>query len=274
MHQIGNDFFVGEIDPDNGGRLLSLHGKTAAGPVPIVVPPVKGALSGQKATAFPLIPFGGRLRHGRFEWNGAPVQVPCQSSGHALHGDGADRRWLLCGHDPTSVTMMLRYPSPMWPFPAHVTLRYVVRGPVFTALFRVTNLSDAVIPFGLGWHPYFAVPSGGRLRMATRGCTRLDGEGFATDPPGGDGDRTFAPADGAGTWHCRYNGGPAFLDTPAGPALELRFGSATSHVVVHVPRALSTMAVEPLTHPLHHPEHSTVQPGKSKSMAVALRIPS
>jgi len=273
MLQIENDFFVGEVDPDNGGRLLSLNRKTAAGPVPIIVAPRKGALSGQKVSAFPLIPFGGRLRHGRFEWNGAPVQLPFQSSGHALHGDGATRRWLLCSHDPTSVTMMLAYPSSMWPFPARVALRYVVRGPVFMALFRVTNLSNAAIPFGLGWHPYFAVPSGGRLRMATRGCSRLDGEGFATDPPCDDGDRTFVPTDGAGTWHCRYAHGPAILDDPGGPMLELRFSSVTSHVVVHIPPDLSAMAVEPLTHPLHHPEQSTVQPGKSKSMAVALRTP-
>ena len=148
-----------------------------------------------------------------------------------------------------------------------------MRGLVFRALFRVTNLSDRAIPFGLGWHPHFTASQECRLRMATRGCTRLDTEGFSTDLPCDGGDRTFAPRDGAGTWHCRYAHGPAVLDGAGGPMLELRFCSVTSHVVVHVPPDLSAMAVEPLTHPLHHPERSTVQPRKSKSMAVALGIP-
>jgi len=266
MHQIENDFFIGSVDPENGGRLLSLYRKTVERPIPIIVPPIGGAVVGQKATAFPLIPFGGRLRHGRLSWDGATVQLPCPPSDHVLHGDALARPWMLLHHGRTSVFMTLDYPTAMWPFPAKVAVRYVIRGPVFRALFRVWNLSDTSIPFGLGWHPYFAARSSDRLHLSVDGFARLDPEGFSPEVRKEPGERVFSPEAGPGTWQCQAVPGPACLGGADGPSLELRFASTVSHIVVHVPPGGSAIAVEPLTHALHDPGYPPLGAGRSRTV--------
>lgn len=272
MYRLENEHFLGTVDPSGGARLLSLSRKSKGEIHPIIAAPRDGVVIGQKATAFPLVPFGGRLKHGKLRWEGATVQLPCPPSSHVLHGDSMQRPWTLHHHDRTSVTMTLDYPTVMWPFPAQVAVRYLIRGPIFRVLICVLNLSDKSIPFGLGWHPYFAAGSDTRLRLSVRGCARLDADGFSPEISGGPEERLFSPADGAGTWQCLAAPGPAILEGPQGSLMELRFGSTVSHVVVHVPPNGSAMAVEPLTHPLHDPGHAPLGAGKRRTMAMQVRL--
>jgi aldose 1-epimerase len=130
-----------EVSPDDGGRISSLvvHGSEllltkGAGPV----------LWG----AYPMVPFAGRIRHGRFRFADRDVQLGLNHPPHAMHGTVFDRRWQV--DDPTTVSIDL---GPAWPFAGRVVQRFALQK---DRLEVSLNLSaDEPMPAALGWHPWF-----------------------------------------------------------------------------------------------------------------------
>ena len=49
-----------------------------------------------------------------------------------------------------------------WPSRTCLYVRARLQGPVFTLEFEATNVGRELLPMGLGWHPYFRIPSGHR----------------------------------------------------------------------------------------------------------------
>ena len=74
------------IDPAHGGRIERL---SVAG-LDVLVPP-----EGHERNygAFPMAPWAGRVRHGRFIHDGTEHQLPLNKPPHAIHGTARDQRW-------------------------------------------------------------------------------------------------------------------------------------------------------------------------------------
>lgn len=119
-----------------------------------------------------LFPFPNRIRAGRYSWDGKDYQLPQDdpAKANAIHGfavrhpwrvvdqgAGGDQAWLTgefqCSKDaPES----LRF----WPADHRLRLTYRLGQGWLRLEAEVTNPDSKLLPFGLGYHPYFRMPPG------------------------------------------------------------------------------------------------------------------
>ncbi len=116
MHRITDDSLVLEaggarleIRPQDGGRIRSL---TVDG-IELLITEGYGPIMWG---CYPMAPWAGRIRDGRFTFRGRDVQLPLTMPPHAIHGTVFDRPWQVTG--PASLAIDL---GPDWPFPGRLT---------------------------------------------------------------------------------------------------------------------------------------------------------
>lgn len=133
------------IDHEHGGRLSSLvvhgHELLRAPDGPDADPTSWGC--------FPLAPFAGRIRHGRFSSRGKDVQLPRNLPPHAIHGMAHVQAWEATG--PGTLRCDL---GPDWPWPA-TAHQQVELGPRSLSLTLSVEAISSPMPVTLGWHPWF-----------------------------------------------------------------------------------------------------------------------
>ena len=110
---------------------------------------------------YPMVPWAGRLRHGRFSFAGRDHQMPCDLPPHAIHGTGHHSEWEVVDAATTrdSATMRLELREP-WPFGGWVEHRASLRGPILTLTLALHAVQS--MPVVLGWHPCFRRQVAGR----------------------------------------------------------------------------------------------------------------
>lgn len=197
--------------------------------------------------AYVMAPWCNRVPPGPTSVAGRTVDLaPNFADGTVIHGQVAARPWAVDSDGSLRITGG----GDGWPWPYEVVARVSVAGPTLTLDYRLVNRSDAVMPAGIGLHPWFRRPAEVRVGaekvypdnaaspavpVAVAGALDLRGLGIPT--PGLD-----------GTW----------VD-PAPPAAELAWPHAglhgtieadasRVHVAVATPRRLDAIAVEPQTH--------------------------
>jgi aldose 1-epimerase len=115
-----------------------------------------------------LFPFPNRLERGRFTFDGKEYQLPLnESTGtHAIHGFTPRTRWRVVGaggekgHAFVSGQLQLSkdLPGATWPGDFVITVTYELHQSALVVDCLVENVGTGPLPFGLGYHPYFAVP--------------------------------------------------------------------------------------------------------------------
>ncbi|MDY3555916.1 aldose 1-epimerase [Gemmata sp. JC717] len=117
-----------------------------------------------------LFPFPGRLRDGRFTFEGKTYQLPLNESSklHAIHGFTPRNRWRVTGHDCGDAHAALTgafglakdFPEalPWWPSDFEFRVTYRLYADRLRVDARVENVGAAPLPFGLGYHGYFVLP--------------------------------------------------------------------------------------------------------------------
>jgi aldose 1-epimerase len=130
-----------ELRPSDGARLASF---TVAGRELLVTGPGDPMDWG----CYPMVPYAGRVRHGRFAFDGRSYELPLGRPPHAIHGIVFDRPWQV--EDATTLSVEL---GPPWPFAGRVIQRVALEpGRLILAL----ELHAAErMPAMLGWHPWF-----------------------------------------------------------------------------------------------------------------------
>ena len=118
-----------------------------------------------------LFPFPNRFEGGRFTFRGKTYQLPLnESSGkHAIHGFTPRSSWQVVGVESgvaeARLTGKFRLPddSPpaaeSWPGPVNLSVSYVLTATALRVEGEVTNPGAATVPCGLGYHPYFCLPT-------------------------------------------------------------------------------------------------------------------
>jgi len=109
----------------------------------------------------PLIPWPNRVRDGRYEWNGKPLQLDITepARNNALHGLVNWRSWTAAQRTPSRVAMThLLHPTPGYPFELELEIDYELGDDGLTVTATTLNASDERCPYGIGWHPYIAPP--------------------------------------------------------------------------------------------------------------------
>ncbi|MGH7321346.1 MAG: aldose 1-epimerase, partial [Candidatus Rokuibacteriota bacterium] len=106
---------------------------------------------------FPLVPWSNRIREGRFAFGRHTVSLPPNrpQDHHTIHGHGFQTEWTLADLGTGWAVLELAHVPDAWPW-AYRAVQRVALTPVSLELeLTLANESDATMPAGLGWHPYF-----------------------------------------------------------------------------------------------------------------------
>ena len=228
------------IDHRNGGRLSSL----VVGRHELLIDAMGREDDPTSWGCFPLAPFAGRIRQGRFSFEGRAVRMPTNLPPHAIHGTTHVRPWEATG--PGALRCEL---GPEWPWAGHAEQLVELAPTSLTLTLRVETTDDAM-PATIGWHPWFRRNVGGAdvgIVLPAERMWQRDGDGI---PDG----RLVAPS--TGPWDDCFTAliGPVELHWPG--VLDLYVESDCEHVVVF-DEPFGALCVEPQSAPpdAHNSEH-------------------
>ncbi|MCN9241845.1 aldose 1-epimerase [Streptomyces sp. RY43-2] len=218
------------LAPGNGGRVTSLR-----------IGGTELLRQGERFGCFPMVPWCGRIRDGRFRDGGAVHQMPLNAPPHAIHGTARDAAWRVARADRTEAVLTCDLAAP-WPHTGHVTQVVSLGEDALTLTMSVETFASS-FPAQLGWHPWFNRSIGGadvRLDFTPawqeeRGEDQLP-TGHRVDPKPGPWDDCFGMPDGVDvtlTWPGK---------------LELNITSREEWVVVYDEQP-EAVCVEPQTGP-------------------------
>ncbi|AIR99595.1 aldose epimerase [Streptomyces glaucescens] len=218
------------LAPGNGGRVTGLR-----------VGGTELLRQGDRFGCFPMVPWCGRIRDGRFRDGAAVHQMPLNAGPHAIHGTARDAAWTVAraAADEAVLTYDLTEP---WPYRGRVT-QVVALTPDTLTLTMSVETYESSFPAQLGWHPWFNRTLGGAgveigfepAWQEERGDDHLP-TGNRTDPRPGPWDDCFGMPDGV----------DVTLTWPG--ALRLRVTSPEQWVVVYDEQE-AAVCVEPQTGP-------------------------
>lgn len=150
------------VDLAHGGRLASM----VVGGRELLVTDGVGRMGWG---SFPMAPFAGRVRDGRFTFRGTHHQLLIHLPPHAIHGTVLDQSWHRL--DEHSIATGL---GPDWPFAGRAIQRFDLREGQFD--FRLEIHADEPMPASIGWHPWF------RRRLAAAGDDSVADRDSSTPP--------------------------------------------------------------------------------------------
>jgi aldose 1-epimerase len=177
---------VATVRPADGGRL----GSVTVGGLELLVTANPDPI---QWGSYPMAPWAGRTRRGRFSFREVEHQLPLGMPPHAIHGVVYDRPWQVAGEDEIAIDLDER-----WPFRGRVTQRFELDEDGLEVVMAL--VADEPMPAVVGWHPWFRrVLADGdeevRLRFEPRQMLVRDAEGIPSGeriaPPPGPWDDAF-----------------------------------------------------------------------------------
>ncbi len=136
--------------PDAGGRVGSLTVDGTA----LLVTDRPGAGTTMWGS-FPMAPWVGRLRNGRFTHDGTTYQVERNLPPHAIHGTAFVQPWSVIDVQRTNATIRCDL-GPGWPLGGIAEQRFELAPDALTCTLRVVAAEHSM-PAEVGWHPWLAV---------------------------------------------------------------------------------------------------------------------
>ena len=118
-----------------------------------------------------LFPFPNRLAHGKLSSNGVEYQLPLTEATktHAIHGFTPRSAWRVLGSGTrdTSAFVTARFRTSerfengksLWPGDGSITLTYTLSESTLSVDAEVENFGAAPLPYGIGYHGYFRLPT-------------------------------------------------------------------------------------------------------------------
>jgi aldose 1-epimerase len=250
------------IDPALGGRFSSL---TVGGNEVLVTEGARPIWWG----CYPMVPFAGRIRDGRFTFAGRVHQLERNLPPHAIHGTVFDRPWRVVSRGPDSATLAVDL-GPGWPFAGRV--RHAISLEPSGLEATLTLEAEEKMPAWIGWHPWFR-------RRVGDAPVELEFEASSMYVRGVDGLPTGARSrPGTRPWDDAFTGLSAAPRLRWPGVLELEITSAAEVWVVFDERE-EGVCVEPQTAPpdainLAEAEGAappTAGPGRALSASMAFR---
>jgi aldose 1-epimerase len=219
-----------DLAPSAGGRIAQIRHRG----VEQLLGPDDGDLATIAWGCFPMLPWAGRIRDGRFAFDGRDHRLPVNFGAHAIHGVGFALPWTLDVLEANAATMSLALPADArWPFGGRAEHRIELPGDGSLRMRLALTAGEVAMPATLGWHPWFRKPD--RLQFEPDAILARDRDGIAVLPP-------VAPT--PGPWDdCFINTRPVVLHR-GGTQLTLRSGCSHWVVFDQLPH---TTCVEPQT---------------------------
>jgi aldose 1-epimerase len=204
--------------------------------------------------SFPMVPYGSRIRHARFLFCGREVVEAPAAGSHALHGHGWRRSWAVVERAESRLVLEYEHPADAWPWPYRARQSFALTSEALEITLELENRSEALMPAGLGFHPFFPRTPDATVAAQTSGVWLTDAEMLpiehAAVPPGWELARGRRVADLALDNVFTGWAGDAVMTWPErGARLRL---SATqplmSFLVLYTPRGRDFFCVEPASH--------------------------
>jgi aldose 1-epimerase len=110
-----------------------------------------------KGSGAVLVPWPNRVAGARWTLDGAPqdLEITEPERGNAIHGLVRHEEWSVTEHTRSKVTLEVTIDTrPGWPFPFRTSVSYELGLRGLNVTHVMHNLADAVMPFGVGAHPY------------------------------------------------------------------------------------------------------------------------
>ena len=138
-----------QVDESSGGRVASL----VVGGVERLLtrPETDGAPMAWGS--YPMVPWAGRVRRGRFAFEGRTYELPLGMAPHAIHGTVYDQPWVV---DVVSgEAALLRCDlGPAWPWAGMVEHSVALTDDSLVCRLTVRSAGEP-FPAQVGWHPWF-----------------------------------------------------------------------------------------------------------------------
>ena len=127
---------------------------------------------------FPLVPFSGRIREGRFAFQEQQVALPLNfpPERHAIHGQGWQAPWTLISRSEIEATIEYRHRADGWPWDYRARQTFALRDDGLVLEIEVTNTSPRDMPAGIGFHPYFMRTPEARITAEVAAMWQCDAE--------------------------------------------------------------------------------------------------
>jgi aldose 1-epimerase len=110
---------------------------------------------GDRFGSFPMVPWCGRIRDGRFRDGARVHQMPLNAAPHAIHGTARDGVWRTARHGLTATGAVFTHElTDPWPYPGLVTQTVEITPDSLTLGLAVETYGSS-FPAQLGWHPWF-----------------------------------------------------------------------------------------------------------------------
>ncbi|MER5257574.1 aldose 1-epimerase [Streptomyces sp. NPDC002855] len=130
------------VQPGNGCRVGSLR-----------IGGVELLRQGERYGCFPMAPWAGRIREGKFRNGGTLHQMPLNSPPHAIHGFARDAPWRTARAGKTEAAFTYDLTDP-WPYEGRVTQLVELTEDSLTLTLGIETYGDS-FPAQAGWHPWF-----------------------------------------------------------------------------------------------------------------------
>lgn len=155
------------VDPSRGA---SLGDYVLRSGLPILVPGGAGRAGAFALGSQVLLPFANRISGGGFHHQGVFHRLTPNMPGEPfpIHGNASALAWSVVSRDPASVILALESDGPAG-FAYSATLTHALDAGILTSTIDVTNRASHDMPFGLGFHPWFARTPESRIRFAASG---------------------------------------------------------------------------------------------------------
>lgn len=248
-----------QIAPGAGGAVAGYWWESGGRRIDWLRPASSAAVAQGEAgemASFPMVPYGSRIRDARFLFCGREV-VETPGDGerrHALHGHGWRCGWAVVERGEDRLVLEYEHAAGAWPWPYRARQSFALTPEALEMTLELENRSDALMPAGLGFHPFFPRTPEVTVTARTNGVWLNDAELMPTEhaavPPGWDlagGRRIAALAlDNVFTgWS-----GEAVVTWPEHRA-RLRLSAMQpllSFLVLYTPRDRDFFCVEPASH--------------------------
>src|SRR5262245_2353514 len=247
------------LAPAIGGALLRYSPPAAAGTIDWLRPTTAEALLGADpyhTAGFPLVPYSNRIREGCFTFRGRTVALPPNTlpERHSIHGHGWQAAWTPVEVGASHAEFEYRHPAGAWPWPYRARQRVSLGPGQLVVELTLTSESDAPMPAGLGWHPYFPRTPRTTVTAAVRGLWLSDDEVMPTalsapPPPARDPARGL-PVDQVALDNC-FTGWDrrAVVEWPErGARVVLTAESPLDFLMIYTPPGREFFCLEPVSH--------------------------
>ena len=159
------------ISPDEGGRLASLR----VDDTPLLIERPRDGSDPDPMSwgCYPMAPWAGRVRRGRFSFGGEDLQLPINLAPHAIHGTVFTRAWHVDLVESNAVTMSCSF-GPSWKLGGFASQLITLGTNQIRCELAVTATTHDM-PAVVGWHPWFVKPQLANLRFGQMYARDSDG---------------------------------------------------------------------------------------------------